>query len=80
MRGAAHSPREHFADRLALYQSELIAIYNGYVPIDYGQALCDDPGVENSYIRASIHCVQRADHTLLRELVYAGLIPSGAAP
>ena len=98
LRGAARWPRERFADRLAYYQSELIAlhpfyelngritrlffdlvaIHNGYAPIDYGQGLRDDPEVDNNYIRASIDCVQRADHALLRELVYAGLISSEA--
>lgn len=100
LRGAALWPRERFVDRLAYYQSELIAlhpfhelngritrlffdliaIHNGYAPIDYGQGLRDDPEVDNNYIRASIDCVQRADHALLRELVYAGLISSEAAP
>ena len=97
--GAAHWPRDRFADRLAYYQSELIALHpfyelngritrlffdliaiqSGYAPIDYGQGLRDDPEVDNNYIRASIDCVQRADHTLLRQLVYAGLSPSEAA-
>lgn len=99
LRGAARWPRERFADRLAYYQSELIAlhpfyelngritrlffdlvaIHNGYAPIDYGQGLRDDPEVDNNYIRASIDCVQLADHALLRELVYAGLISDEAA-
>lgn len=98
LRSAALWPRERFADRLAFYQSELIAlhpfhelngritrlffdliaIHNGYAPIDYGQALRDDPEVDNNYIRASINCVQRADHALLRELIYAGLTPEAA--
>ncbi len=96
LRGAALWPRERFADRLAYFQSELIAlhpfyelngritrlffdlitIHNGYGPIDYGLALRDDPEVDNNYIRASIDCVQRADHALLRELVLAGLSSS----
>jgi cell filamentation protein len=59
---------------------DLIAIQNGYGPIDYGRALRDNPKVKNNYIRASIDCVQRADHVLLRELIYAGLTPNEAAP
>lgn len=93
LRGAACWPQDRFADRLAYYQSELIALHpfyelngritrlffdliaiaNGYGPINYGLALRDDPEVDNNYIRASIDCVQRADHALLRELVLAGL-------
>lgn len=93
LRGAACWPQDRFADRLAYYQSELIALHpfyelngritrlffdliaiaNGYGPINYGLALRDDPEVGNNYIRASIDCVQRADHALLRELVLAGL-------
>ena len=100
LRAAGFWPRERFADRLAYYQSELIAlhpfhelngritrlffdlvaIHNGYAPIDYGQGLRDDPEVDNNYIRALTDCVQRADHALPRELVYAGLISSEAAP
>ncbi len=100
LRAAAPWPLKKFGDRLAYFQSELIAlhpfyelngritrmffdliaIYVGYGPIDYGQALRDDPDVDNNYIRASIDCVQRADHTLLSELVLAGLSPSEAAP
>ncbi|MBN9339994.1 MAG: hypothetical protein ABT02_07550 [Comamonadaceae bacterium SCN 68-20] len=54
---------------------DLIAMANGYGPIDYGTALRDDPEVGNSYIRASIDCVRRADHRLLLELVSSGLCP-----
>jgi hypothetical protein len=36
--------------------------------------------VDNNYIRASIACVQRADHTPLRELVQAGLNTDVSAP
>jgi len=91
--GAANGPLAHFGDRLAYFQSELIALHpfyelngritrlffdliamaNGYGPINYGLALRDDPEVDNNYIRASIDCVQRADHTLLRALIVAGL-------
>lgn len=100
LHGAANWPQGRFADRLAYYQSELIALHpfyelngritrlffdliaiaNGFGPINYGLALRDDPEVDNNYIRASIHCVQRADHALLRELVFAGLSPSESEP
>ena len=98
LRGAALWPIGRFADRLAYFQSELIALHpfyelngritrlffdlitiqNGLGPIDYGLALRDDPEVDNNYIRASIDCVQRADHSLLRELIFAGLTADGA--
>ncbi len=100
LRGAALWPTARFADRLAYFQSELIALHpfyelngriprlffdlitiqNGCGPIDYGLALRDDPEVDNNYIRASIDCVQRADHALLRELIFAGLATNGAQP
>ena len=100
LRGAALWPLGRFADRLADYQSELIALHpfyelngritrlffdliaiaNGFGPIDYGLALRDDPEVDNNYIRASIDCVQRADHALLRELIFAGLGFSESEP
>ena len=96
LRGAALWPLDRFADRLAYFQSELIALHpfyelngritrlffdliaiqNGCGPIDYGLALRDDPEVDNNYIRASIDCVKRADHSLLRELIFAGLAPN----
>jgi cell filamentation protein len=100
LRGAKDWGPERFADRLAYYQSELIALHpfyelngritrlffdliaiaNGFGPIDYGLSLRDDPEVDNNYIRASIACVQRADHAPLRELVQAGLNTDAAAP
>jgi cell filamentation protein len=100
LHGAASWPRERLADRLAHYQSELIALHpfyelngritrlffdliamaNGYGPINYERALRDDPEVDNNYIRASINCVQRADHALLRELILAGLSSSAPQP
>lgn len=52
---------------------DLIALYNGYEPIDYAVALTDDAEVGNNYIRASIDCVRRADHGLLQQLIHAGL-------
>jgi len=93
LRSAAQGSKDGFADRLAYYQSELIALHpfyelngritrlffdliaiaNGYDPIDYGLPLRDGSEVDNNYIRASMDCVQRADHALLRELILAGL-------
>lgn len=80
-----------FAERLAYYQGELIALHpflelngrttrlfidliavlNGYGPVDYGASL--DDGEPNGYIRASIACVQRADNEPLRRIIIAGL-------
>lgn len=54
---------------------DLLAIQHGHAPIDYSQAWQDDTEVGNNYIRASIDCVQRADHRLLTQLILAGLTP-----
>ncbi|MDD5271969.1 MAG: Fic family protein [Methylovulum sp.] len=83
-----------FANRVAYYQCELIAlhpfyelngritrlffdliaIYNGYAPIDYSHGLTNDKqGAANVYINASITCVQCADNRLLQELIFKGL-------
>lgn len=91
-RDAGACPREQFAERLADYQCELIAlhpfyeingritrlfcdliaIFNGYGPIDYSPALA--PGDRgNVYVEASIACVREADHTPLCQLLLAGL-------
>lgn len=90
---AAELTVEGFAERLAHYQSELIAlhpfyelngritrlffdliaVYNGYEPIDYSQALAAGPSGHNAYIEASILCVQRADSSKLRQIVLQGL-------
>ena len=81
---------EKFADRLAYYQSELIALHpfyelngritrlffdliavaNGYAPIDYSKALAGQP--MNEYIQASIDCMQ-ADYKKLYQLILHGL-------
>jgi cell filamentation protein len=86
-------PRERFAERLADYQSELIALHpflelngritrlffdliaigNGYAPIDYQGALTVDESGQNAYIRASIACVQQADHRTLQRIILDGL-------
>jgi len=96
LQGASQWPKSRFAERLAYYQGELIALHpfyelngritrlffdliaiaNGYGPIDYGAALRDDPEVDNNYIRASIDCVRRADTRLLQQLIGSGLTRS----
>lgn len=53
---------------------DLIVMANGYGPIDYSRAVQHDPEVGNTYIRASIHCVQRADQRLLQHLIASGLV------
>lgn len=93
LRDAGSLPLGQFAERLAYFQSELIAlhpfcelngrttrlffdliaIHNGYGPIDYGLSLADDPEVGNNYIRASVECVRNADHSFLYRLIVAGL-------
>lgn len=82
---------EKFAERLAYYQSELIALHpfyelngritrlyfdliavaNGYAPIDYSNALLEQP--MNAYIQASIACVQQANHQKLYQIILSGL-------
>ena len=84
---------EKFAERLAHYQSELIAlhpfyelngritrlffdliaVYNGYEPIDYSKALVEGLSGLNTYIEASIQCVQRADSSKLHQIILQGL-------
>jgi len=93
LKQAADWPVEKFAERLAHYQSELIAlhpfyelngritrlffdliaVYNGYEPIDYSQALAEGPSGLNAYIEASIQCVQCADSSKLQQLILQGL-------
>ena len=77
-----------FANRLAYYQGELIAlhpfyelngrvirlfcdilaIWNGYKPINYSNSI--DNG---AYIQASIECVQYADSSQLSKIIFEGL-------
>lgn len=84
-------PAPRFAERLAYYQGELIAlhpflelngrvtrlfidliaIFNGYGPIDYSHALGDSE--PNVYIRASIACVQQANIDSLQRIILDGL-------
>ena len=77
-----------FAQKLAYYQGELIALHpfyelngrvtrlfcdmlalkNGYKPIDYSGAI--DNG---AYIEASVECVQYADSSKLEKIIFKGL-------
>lgn len=52
---------------------DLIAIYNGYEPIDYSQALVEGSSGLNTYIEASILCVQKADNSKLQQIIQQGL-------
>lgn len=52
---------------------DLIAVYNGYEPIDFSRALTEGPSGLNTYIEASILCVQRADSSKLQQLILQGL-------
>lgn len=93
LKQAAGWPKEKFAERLAHYQCELIAlhpfyelngrttrlffdliaIYNGYGPIDYSEALNEAEDEANAYIRASVSCVRAADNNSLRKIILVGL-------
>lgn len=93
LKQAAGWTKEKFAERLAHYQSELIAlhpfyelngritrlffdliaVYNGYEPIDYSAALAEGSTGLNTYIEASILCVQRADSSKLQQIILRGL-------
>lgn len=93
LKQAKDSPKEKFAERLAYYQSELIALHpfyelngritrlffdliaiaNGYAPIDYSKALLEQTATMNTYIQASIACVQQADSRLLQQIILPGL-------
>jgi cell filamentation protein len=52
---------------------DLIAVHNGYEPIDYSQALAEGSTGLNAYIEASILCVQRADSSKLQQIILQGL-------
>jgi cell filamentation protein len=52
---------------------DLIAIYNGFEPIDYSRTLSDTATETNTYIEASIACVRAADNSLLRQIILDGL-------
>lgn len=90
---AADWTPDALAERLAHYQSELIAlhpfyelngritrlffdliaIFNGYAPIDYSRALAAGSSGLNAYVEASILCVQRADNGKLLQIIVQGL-------
>ncbi len=55
--------------RITRLYYDMLALYNGYKPIDYSSAI--DNG---AYIGASIACVQYADSSLLEKIVYDGLV------
>lgn len=93
LKQAADLAAEKFAERLAHYQSELIAlhpfyelngritrlffdliaVHNGYAPIDYSPALAEGPSGLNAYVEASIQCVQRAESSKLYQIILQGL-------
>ena len=52
---------------------DLIAVYNGYAPIDYSMALAEGASGSNTYIEASILCVQHADNSKLQHIIGQGL-------
>lgn len=52
---------------------DLIAIFNGYGPIDYSAALEDSFCQPNAYISASVDCVQEANHSRLQQIILNGL-------
>lgn len=92
LKDAAQSSKEAFAERLAYYQCELIALHpfyeingrvtrlffdliaiaNGYDPIDYEATLATNEK-PNLYIQASIDCVQLADTRKLQNIILNGL-------
>jgi cell filamentation protein len=55
--------------RVTRHYFDMLALFNGYKPIDYSAAV--DNG---AYIEASIACVQYADCSLLEKIVYDGLV------
>lgn len=93
LKEAAGGSKEKFAERLAHYQCELIALHpfyelngritrlffdliaidNGYDPIDYSPTLRGQGDETNAYIQASIACVRAADHNPLRQMILEGL-------
>ena len=55
---------------------DLIAIDNGYDPIDYSPTLAQGDET-NAYIQASIACVRAADNSPLRQIILDGLTKAG---
>ena len=92
LKTAANTSKEAFAERLAYYQCELIALHpfyeingrvtrlffdliaiaNGYDPLDYEATLATHEK-PNLYIQASIDCVQFADSRKLHNIILNGL-------
>ena len=90
LKQAADWTTDKFAERLAHYQAELIAlhpfyelngritrlffdliaVYNGYEPVDYSAALAEGSTGLNAYIETSILCVQRADNSKLQQIIF----------
>jgi len=56
--------------RITRLYIDMLALYNGYKPIDYSGAIDND-----AYMDASIACVQYADSGLLEEIIFDGLEP-----
>ena len=54
--------------RITRLYIDMLAMYNGYKPIDYSDAINN-----GAYIEASIACVQYADNVLLEKIVFDGL-------
>ena len=52
---------------------DLIAVANGYAPIDYSKTLLDQTATTNPYIQASIACVQQADSRMLQQIISQGM-------
>lgn len=52
---------------------DLIAVYNGFDPVDYSAALAEGPSGQNTYIEASVLCVQQADSSSLQKIILQGL-------
>lgn len=100
LKQAARLGKARFADRLAYFQCELIAlhpfyelngritrlffdllaVFNGYDPIDYSLALNPVEQQPNAYIQASIACVQQADCGPLRRIIFQGLAQAEENP
>ena len=93
LKQAADWPKKKFAERMAHYQCELIALhpfyelngritrlffdliamYNGYGPVDYSPTFGEAADDTNTYIQASIVCVRAADNSMLRQIILDGL-------
>jgi len=54
--------------RITRLYCDMLALHNGYKPIDYSGAIED-----GAYIDASVACVQYADSTLLEKIIFDGL-------